>query len=287
MKNNYGKTNSGPFIELRELAAELPVGSSASGLVCVFCRGGSSRESSFSITRTQEDSFLYCCHRASCGKSGRMACWGFRISSEGSNPKDQERKLPSVRVCPYKLQPLDSTWLSYLSVTFGLGKAELVDWAAWSQTVETGQLVVPLRDRHQIRRGCECRDPPWDLNRPHGRSKARIFYELPERGPNFFLRENIEPSPIVVVEDALSALKVSRLYSGAALHGTNLNRDSLDQLMEVSKSIVLALDEDATLKSFEYQKQYNLYCDFKVAVLDRDLKYEDDAKIKEIVESAK
>ena len=274
---------SGPFIELKRMAAELGVGETKAGLTCVFCNGGSTRERSFSVTRSDEATALYCCHRASCSRKGRVACPGYRLL-EQVQPK---KPVPSTHVYPYTEIALGYQWRLHLWAKYGLTADEVIR-AHWRETKEDGGLVIPLRDRFQSRVGAEVRYKTWVKDGSHNGPKTRIFYEQPVRTPNFFWPQSgSREGPVVVVEDALSALKVSRLYIAAALHGSHLSRVYLDEIFAASPHLVLALDNDATFKAFDYQKDFGIYGNFKVAVLGQDLKYEEDAQIKTIVESAR
>ncbi len=60
----------------------------------------------------------------------------------------------------------------------------------------------------------------------------------------------------------------------------------MQDLLAVSNEIVLALDQDATAKAFEYQKEFSIYGNFRVAQLEQDLKYESEERIWDIIQSA-
>ena len=83
----------------------------------------------------------------------------------------------------------------------------------------------------------------------------------------------------VVVEDATSATNVSPFCTGIALLGTSL-LDSHVEVIKKYKEVIVALDPDATLKSFNIQKVLSLYTNSRIAIIKDDLKYfkEDEAK---------
>lgn len=83
----------------------------------------------------------------------------------------------------------------------------------------------------------------------------------------------------VIVEDATSATNVSTFCTGIALLGTTL-LDSHVEVIKKYKEVIVALDPDATLKSFDIQKVLSLYTNSRIAIIKDDLKYfkEDEAK---------
>ena len=83
----------------------------------------------------------------------------------------------------------------------------------------------------------------------------------------------------MIVEDATSATNVSSFCTGIALLGTTL-LDSHVEVIKKYKEVIVALDPDATLKSFDIQKVLSLYTNSRIAIIKDDLKYfkEDEAK---------
>lgn len=66
--------------------------------------------------------------------------------------------------------------------------------------------------------------------------------------------------------------------------GSHLTVETLIDLMKVSQNIVLCLDRDATAKAEKFAKRFAFICPGLVHVpLQRDLKYETDQQIKEII----
>jgi len=76
----------------------------------------------------------------------------------------------------------------------------------------------------------------------------------------------------VIVEDATSATNVSPFCTGVALLGTSL-LDSHVAALKKYKEIIVALDPDAVLKSFDIQKVLSLYTNSRIAIIRDDLKY--------------
>ena len=86
----------------------------------------------------------------------------------------------------------------------------------------------------------------------------------------------------VVVEDCASACAVSPVHTGVALLGTSLKDEYALYLSKNFKKVIIALDRDATKKAFDLSKGLRYLIDTDVKVLEEDLKYLDDTKIKEL-----
>jgi len=78
----------------------------------------------------------------------------------------------------------------------------------------------------------------------------------------------------VIVEDCASACAVSGVLTGIALMGTSLADTHLAHIMQY-KNIYVALDRDATTKSFSIAKELRSkgFTNVKVKALEDDLKY--------------
>ena len=86
----------------------------------------------------------------------------------------------------------------------------------------------------------------------------------------------------ILVEDCASACAVSSLYSGIALMGTSLPESYIPVIKKKFKKVIVALDRDATTKSFDISNQLRYYVESEVKILNEDLKYYNENKIKEI-----
>ena len=84
----------------------------------------------------------------------------------------------------------------------------------------------------------------------------------------------------VLVEDCASACAVSSVYSGIALMGTSLPESYIPVLKKKYKKIIVALDRDATTKSFDISGKLNYYVNTEVKILQDDLKYYNEKQIK-------
>lgn len=269
-----GENNA--FVQLRHFAATIETGTT-DRTECPWCGGGSGAESAFAVTRTSEAEALYKCHRASCGKAGRLAVWGFRLPQLNSTPK--ERKSFTPRLHSRDTAQLGEEWNSELLDLYGLRHEETY-WAGWRQELDSGNLVVPVCSSLGVVRGVEVR-----------RSKVQIpFTSSPKTESYRVLDEpwmgwyrGIGTGPIVLVEDAISALKVSRHFQVGCLHGSHITLDMLLECLNISGvhgDLILALDKDATSKALKFIVEWRFLApNFRAVPLSKDLKYSSDSEI--------
>ena len=270
-----------PYEEIKIAGRQIAPGTSDNGLLCPFCNGGKHGEKALSITRRDDGVILFLCHRASCSKGGRVTITG-RVpvdvrSQEGNPPKKPEF---TPRIYQGESRALQLPELRELEQRYGLF---LPDWKRVGAFVDvaSGRLGVPVPSPyHSNRRGVELRSI-WPLTEG---PKTLHYREINEQWIGWFTSDTSK-YPVVLVEDCISAIKISRHFIAVALMGTNI---SLDDIMEVSKfndNIVLALDRDATEKAFAYQRKFKYIAPhMRVVALQRDLKYETDARIMELIQ---
>lgn len=276
-----GRRDSYGFLELRRLAGEIPIGTTTNRWKCVFCDGGSNGDRAFSITRPDEAIVLYHCFRASCGKSGRITLLGGHLSS--NHPSiGIEQSADTPKVYTGAIHRLGEGWLSYLLSRFRVSE-EYANWAGWSEGIEDGCLVCPIWDSNKVRRGTEVRFPPMEKCGVGGGRKTQAYY-APNVGRGAWYRR-VTDGPIIIVEDLISALRVSRFGQVFALLGSHIGLDHLEDILKVGKSGILALDKDAYGKSIGLLKRYSLFLgNFRPVLLSKDLKYETDERIKQVLE---
>ena len=87
----------------------------------------------------------------------------------------------------------------------------------------------------------------------------------------------------VLVEDCASTCAVSSVVTGVALLGTSLSEQYIPHLKKYNE-VLVALDRDATAKSFDIASKLCYTIPSKVVMLDDDLKYYNEEKIREILQ---
>lgn len=268
------------YVQLRHAAAELESGTTSRG-ECPWCLGGTDRETSFAITRTSEAEALYKCHRATCGKAGRLAVWGFRLRQVSDN-STQKGDSFTPRLHTRDTRELGKGWASELLDKYEISPDD-TNWAGWREESNSGLLVCPIRSPLGVVRGYETRRSKVQIHNVSS-AKTDSYRILDEPWLGWYRR--IEAGPVVLVEDAISALKVSRSFPVACLHGSHVHLDMLVEILSIvgNGSIILALDRDATGKALKFVVEWRFLApNFRCVPLSKDLKYSTDLEIKEIL----
>lgn len=272
------------FIQLRHFAATIATGITERSELCPWCGGGESNEKSFAITRTSAAEAKYCCHRASCGRHGRIAVWGFRLDQVLDN-STQKGESFTPRLYTGDTRELGDEWIAELLDLYGIWPLE-AHGASWREEIGSGNLVVPVTSPLGVVRGYEVR-----------RSKVQIpFVSAPKTKSYRILDEpwlgwyrSTKTGPTIVVEDAISALKVSRHFQVVCLHGSHISLEMLLEIIGVvgNSDIILALDEDATEKALKFVVEWRFLApNFRCIPLSKDMKYWSDKQIIEEINRA-
>lgn len=251
---------SNAYDQLRLHAAALGSGDSVK-IVCPFCRGGRSGEESLSLTRTATGAVVYQCHRAQCPRKGRLdGSYGLHDKGDGTRrPSEFEPRIYSgaIEELPDEARDFFTGKYSFSAETVN----RYVGWdpeykrSVWQVNSPAGAVRgFELRAIHDTRR-------PKTLHYRHSADAWVGYYgEITNQ--------------IVVVEDLVSALKVSSVCRSASLMGSHLSLEKLLDVAKISENIILALDRDATAKASAFCLRYALLIpDLRMMPLQRDLKY--------------
>jgi hypothetical protein len=258
-------------------------GEQSQRLTCPVCLGGSGTEKSFTI-RKEPGRLIYRCWRAGCDVKGAVEVTGASlVQAPAPLPKKEGIARPWTR----RSTDLTNEGMRYFDRQFGLIADDLDD-AQLQYCPEEDRYIFPVFAYAYRLRGHTVRTfnkgtryPKWD-HFPMVKTEPWMgWYARPwVSGTN--------ETPIVVVEDPISALKVSRQFVCAYLCGTGLD---FGKFMEISKratskrSIAFALDKDATEKAIKILQQFRLFHSGQVVsrILEKDLKYSSDSEIRSII----
>lgn len=253
-------------------------------LLCPECGGGHSKERSFAI-RKEGGTISYRCWRASCGLYGR-AFNNAGILQEYSLPRIEEKQKLFGRPYQGAIRPVNADGEQYFEEQFGLAPADLAEGDI-RYNPETNRYIFPVHSPRYEVRGYSLRTfdknvthyPKWD----HYPNKEDINWL------GWHIRPYVmhEAGPIVVVEDPISSLKVSRQFVCTYLNGTSLNYEKLAEILKVGriKGICIALDKDATSKAIDMLSQWSFYLGggaARAVPVEQDLKYVSDAEISKL-----
>lgn len=274
-----------PYEELRLLLTTLGEGEQRSGEVCPHCSGGRSREGSLSITRFSGFSGAYKCNRASCGKEGYI---GDRIGTHYSPPVKAKEWEP--RIYDGTIEEVPDDIIKQYTDKYGWSEADFrATGCGWSP--EYRRTVWKVLAPTGFVRGIELRtlNPESRTKTLHYRHSADAWVGYCSTGGAVFEAGVPRSSRqlLIAVEDLVSAYRVAAVYPAASIMGSHLTFDTLADLMKVSENLVLCLDRDATAKAEKFAARYQFLCPGFVHIpLQRDLKYEQPDRIKEIIAPA-
>jgi hypothetical protein len=259
--------------EILLMATECPPGHNIKR-VCPRCRGGLSREESLSLTVTERNEVKWICFRASCEFKGSKAHGAPVVGA----PISRKRPVSFTG----DLSMLTTAQEKTFHFMYGLTSSTLK--RAWVHYAET-------EDRYS-----------FAVVGPTGKVRGTILRSFGVKGPKpkamTYKTEVEEPfigwygkgRQVVVVEDILSALKVSQAGArGVALNGTHLTLDMAREIADFADPpVVLALDKGTMPLQVVYRNKYDTVWDgTKIWQLDRDLKYETEESIKEALRGEK
>lgn len=241
-------------------AADIPPGHTERGL-CPFCAGGKTREISFAITRVDDGSVLYLCHRAKCGASGRIG--GLRTQKFKTNPKRKSRVNPYAG----KLSRLPDDVREHMMEQFDC----VPHGSMWAPDFDegAGRVAMPIWGPTGKRRG-------WSMRSYAGATpKTLIYMNYDEPCMSWQLPED-PGNTAWIVEDQVSAAKLCNTVaaSSVAMLGVGLHEDrKVRELTRFVDVLVIALDPDATDVAVAAKRNLRLWFDeVRVAFLDKDIK---------------
>lgn len=267
--------------EVLALARHLEAGTSATSLVCPRCAGGAKKDKSFSVTRTSSK-VLFKCHRATCGYRGVVQVTpsastldnkeGGKVPQSGNYifraPRDTTYRGPTEGLPPDIVETLSRRW--------SLSEWHLNRWSVRYINRGTfrgfcGRIALPVIDPETgtkaglLVRSLDARDKPKTL--------------LYSTCTSSLYTSTSSTSTLVLVEDVISSIRLSKHVHSLALLGTSLSTSkasivqSLVTKLKIN-NIVLALDKDALHCSLVQVNKLKLVVQVPVQVvaLDKDIK---------------
>jgi len=113
----------------------------------------------------------------------------------------------------------------------------------------------------------------WVLRDISGRALSKTLTYMEEGQEALSWYRDHPDAPTIVVEDIPSAVRAAKYMNSVALLGTSIGAARAAEIASYSHRVILALDQDATAKSFRYAKKYGLMWDGpEILVLRKDLK---------------
>lgn len=252
--------------------------------VCPHCKGGTTKEESFVIGRTETGKIFLKCHRASCGYT--------QLLNIGKNGIVIENRQKPQSGPPYQgeLLKLPQPVLDHFAVQYGLSGDECY-FQGWRWATHSERVYMPVWNDCRHVRGYGLRsieekaNPKFVLN--------RINYDEPlihwadsysMRGSTYEFCDDL----VVIVEDHISAAKAAPVVQTVALCGHFLDYDRIIDIAAQFDHAVLALDNDCFGKSIVYLNKFkDLFKSMKVWKLEQDLKYVSRERILRAIKNGK
>ena len=240
---------------------------------CPSCRS----RNTFSCFKDGGD-YVYNCFKLSCGLRGAYSTnmTAAEIKLRMSKVEPIKNKEIEALVYPeYVVQPTsDHTLLQSFIAKYDLQHEGLM------YDVKDRRAVFPIHYKGKlidaVGRALDGAIPKW--------------YRYSGNADYFTKRTNSKADVAVVVEDVISAIKVSHFMPSAvgfAVLGTSISVTIMQQLGEFNR-VIVALDRDAAHKTLQYKREVELWTGLptKALLLDDDIKYgvhEDIIRLKEMV----
>lgn len=261
---------------IQELAKDVEV-EQTGRFVCPCCGGGSSKERSLSITRRSSTEAFFNCFRAKCGLGGgHIALYQ---ANDGSVLKSRSRK-PTINQVTHNLTGLDKEVVEFFIANYFMTPAQLA-YGRFRTTFDR-RIYMPIFDSNRLNRGGAVRKYKelYQGRREFSSIPKTLNYFTPESDNicaswYFKLRSRLKNSNVlVVVEDIVSAIRLTDFVDSVSLMGTALSDEKQREIRRKGYDrIVLALDEDATMKALRTKKACSLYLpNLEVMPLARDIK---------------
>lgn len=235
---------------------------------CPYCRAD--HENKLSVLKLPDNNLYYNCLRASCGAKGFV---GKRTPYLEDVRMSSKKKFVPKRwkypLFPLKEGVLEILWDKY-EITEHLAKSQ-----GWKQTSQ-GELYSPIYSMSGEHVGDNIKKLNWEGDGT--KTMAFWFKDVPRMHVPPILHNN---KTCVIVEDLVSAAKMSTILPTIALMGTHLSTEAALAIKSRFSTMVFALDPDATQKAVKLAAEWSCLFYAQVALLDRDPK---DTPYKELEE---
>lgn len=242
---------------IQDIATSLQAGESTRE-VCPLCNGGSTREKSLVVKRSNETSATFICFRNSCSLgSGHIAIFSDNntVLTAKSRPCSKELKEPD-------LYPLSQAAIDHLRSKYWMTDPEIVHSGvrltfdqrlALPVFTPTGRIAgLVIRKEKELYRGRrEYSTIPkvWNFVRDKDNYCGSWYHK------HFYKRKYSDT--LIIVEDILSAVRLAAYSDSVAITGTNLLRPVISHIKQSRYDKVwLALDNDAIKRAFSLVRRF-------------------------------
>ena len=219
-------------------------------------------EDKLAITKTEDGALIYYCHRASCIEKGAT---NYRLDAAERLAKPVDRFKPRKLKTPLVNPPTEL--YRFMHSKYGLDD-EILKKNGMKYAPEQGRIYFPVMDRQGNILGDYTK--AWEYN-AKSLPKALMYWhkDVPQI---HFPFPDAKHGRLVLVEDIISAIKVSQIMPAAALLGTHITEAMALMIARNYKNVTLALDPDAFGKSVSMGKEWRSLFNSNIVRLDADPK---------------
>lgn len=247
-------------------AMGMHLGDTSRNIACPMC----GVDGSFSVTK-KHDGILYNCYRASCGTNGFVYSNGSSIL----RLPDKSHETSKVNTNPFKGEQseLPKEMQEYLTHKYEI-TAYSMSTQGWMYEESTHRLIMPLINYFGRRYGVVCKKLPGSsFMGPKAVNYIEEEGNLHLHFPKYNKDYVVDNSVVVIVEDSISATKISTSAPAVALLGTVLGAKEAAFLSSHYRKVLLMLDPDANSKALTISGKYrSLFDMFKVITMADDPK---------------
>lgn len=248
------------------LYSHLGDGQTAAGEVCPACKGGSSKERTFSVSR-RGDVLLYKCHRASCPCHGALTVG--RLLGRLERAVQAKASFPSVRT-----SAISEGFIEFFSTKYSIPRSVVESCnLTFTDTTDRrlgGRVCFPIYGPdHKVRGNVYRSYEPFTV--PKAIIELKNTNDIAMSWYKWLRKSNI----LVIVEDPTSAIKLAQEVHSVALCSTNLSESRVDEIAQNNNYdlVLICLDNDATYEAIKYQLKYKRHIKgLQVRGLAKDIK---------------
>ena len=254
------------LLEVQSNAIEAGITSAERGrATCPSCCA--TDESSLGWQRTDDGGLRYRCYRASCGIRGYIPLGAGGVRSKNERATGGSATPRKRKEFKGELRELEESEAKLLETRFGIQR-QVLQKAGVKYSPDRQRYWYPIYNILGYEIGGTARS-----YRPDAVKKA-IAYPDNTNHPLVSWYLPFKSGPLVIVEDQVSAIKVSKVSNSLALLGTHMPLDVVKLLQNLKPSrIILALDPDATSTALQIAGYYGLFLgNLSVAILSKDPK---------------
>lgn len=272
-------------------AVDIAVGETSRDIACPSC----GHDKDFTVSRTREG-ILYHCYRAKCGIRG----FAPTIASSITSRKKGKKKKPKTHMRP--LARLPAGICRWITQKYNIPSDEILDnHFKWDYTVN--YLYMPIYNSIGYEIGACIKRLPERFCR---KDTNKEYYETQNKVVHYWFNDNavklhypprvkssLHDKPVVLVEDTLSAIRVSQFAPAIALLGHNISDSMIKDIRQHTRRVILALDKDTWYMRkrgllptpLYFKKKFGLFFDeFRIVQVPCDPKSMDDKQIQEMIQ---